>query len=154
MKPNTLGSKVQTKPEKPIRPVSTLTSNKLPLNSRVFELPPMTAIFKEMGQFLQLQHVSTLKPYPCKFMPLASFSHPDFNPLPKVYTIRAFSGSPRLTAPLKFPLLQSLPTTRPRLVCKTNGSGYLAFSSMKVSIFNFKSLWIDFLFQYRESFAS
>ncbi|XWS26311.1 hypothetical protein CRYUN_Cryun26dG0021200 [Craigia yunnanensis] len=53
----------------------------------------MTIIFKEMGQFLQLQHVLTLKPYPCKFMPLASFSHPDFNPLPKSFHNSSFFRS-------------------------------------------------------------
>ncbi|XVE97544.1 hypothetical protein REPUB_Repub03eG0028400 [Reevesia pubescens] len=83
----------------------------------------MTVVFKEMGQFqLQLQHVFSLKPYPCKFMPLASFSHPLFNPLPKLSSIPRFFGSHRLAEPIKFPLLHSLPTIQPRLVCKMNGS--------------------------------
>ncbi|XP_022750202.1 rhomboid-like protein 11, chloroplastic [Durio zibethinus] len=85
----------------------------------------MTVFFKEMGQF-QLQQVLTPKPYPCKLMPLASFSHPAFNRLPKFSTLRLFSGSPRLTAPLEFPLHQSLPTVRPRLVCKMNGSDIIS----------------------------
>ncbi|XVF35482.1 hypothetical protein REPUB_Repub18cG0149500 [Reevesia pubescens] len=78
--------------------------------------------FKEMGQF-QLQQVLTLKPYHCKFTPLVSFSHPPFNPLPKRSTIRSFFGSSRLIEPLKFHILQSAPTIRPRLVCKMSGSG-------------------------------
>ncbi|KAK6236853.1 Peptidase S54 [Theobroma cacao] len=81
----------------------------------------MTVVSKEMGQF-QLQQALTLKPYPCKFMPLASFSYSPCSLLPKLSTIRRFPCSTRLTEPVKFPLLQSLPTVRPRLVCKMNGS--------------------------------
>ncbi|OMO91040.1 hypothetical protein COLO4_18696 [Corchorus olitorius] len=51
-----------------------------------------------MGQF-QLQQAFTLKPYPCNS-----------------------SASPRLIEHVKFPLLHSLPTIRPRLVCKMSNS--------------------------------
>ncbi|XWS70342.1 hypothetical protein CRYUN_Cryun03dG0039800 [Craigia yunnanensis] len=75
-----------------------------------------------MAQF-QLQQVLTLKPYPRKVMPLASFSHTPFNPLPKLSTIHSFS---RLTEPVKFRLLHSLPTIQPRLECKMNGSDIIS----------------------------
>ncbi|XVE71062.1 hypothetical protein DITRI_Ditri10aG0119900 [Diplodiscus trichospermus] len=78
-----------------------------------------------MAQF-RLQQVFTMKPYPCKVMPLASFSHSPFSPLPKLYTIRSSSSFSRLTEPLMFPLLHSRPTIRPRLLCKMNDSDIIS----------------------------
>ncbi|KAK9273092.1 hypothetical protein L1049_017899 [Liquidambar formosana] len=75
-----------------------------------------------MGQF---QHFLTLRPSPCKLMPVASSSYLPFNTLS---SFSSFFNSQTLTIPSKtlHVHLHPLPAVRPCLVCKMSGSDMIS----------------------------